>query len=184
MKIREFNSLEEIQKYYDKDTNTYIFKEDGKYIDLVVFDFDLRISASIYARDIHANNISAYNITAWDIDTWDIDARDIDAWDIKAWRINALDIKAENIKASMIRARNINYNYVCVSYYEIICNSIKGRKENAKHFSLSGTIIIFENGIKENEVVNKYLMAEKNRLEAEINSLRLENEELREKLKK
>ena len=182
--IREFNKLEEIQKYYNKETNTYVFKEDGKYIDLVVFDFNLRISASIYARDIHANNISAYDITAWDIDAWDIDARNLDTWDIKAWHINALDIKAEDIKASMIRARNINYNHVCVSCYDIICNSIKGRREDHKHFSLSGTIIIFENGIKENEVVNRYLMAEKNRLENEINSLKLENEELREKLEK
>ena len=33
MKVKVFNNLEEIQKYYDKDKNAYIFKEDGKYID-------------------------------------------------------------------------------------------------------------------------------------------------------
>ena len=32
---KEFNSLEEIQKYYDEKSNTYIFKENGAYISLM-----------------------------------------------------------------------------------------------------------------------------------------------------
>ena len=62
---REFNKLEEIQKYYDERTDAYIFKEDGKYIDLVIFEFDLRIKADIYARNIKAHHIFAYDIDAW-----------------------------------------------------------------------------------------------------------------------
>ena len=30
--VKEFNSLEEIQKYYDKNTNTYVFVERGSII--------------------------------------------------------------------------------------------------------------------------------------------------------
>ena len=49
--IKEFESLEEIQKYYDKETNTYVFEENGSYIDLVVFNFNLSIDANIEAFD-------------------------------------------------------------------------------------------------------------------------------------
>ena len=61
--IKEFNSLEEIKKYYDKESNTYIFKEDGAYIDLVIFKFDLNVDANIEAKNIIANNIDALDIS-------------------------------------------------------------------------------------------------------------------------
>ena len=51
--VKEFNSLEEIQKYYDKDTNTYVFEENGSYIDLVVLNFYLSIDANIEAFNIN-----------------------------------------------------------------------------------------------------------------------------------
>ena len=52
--IKEFNSLEEIKKYYDKKTNTYIFEEDGQVIELIKFNFDLNIKSNINARNINA----------------------------------------------------------------------------------------------------------------------------------
>ena len=65
--IKEFNSIDEIQKYYDKKTNTYNFKENGKYIDLVIFYFDLNIPSNIKAFDINAQDIRACNINACNI---------------------------------------------------------------------------------------------------------------------
>ena len=87
-----FNNKYEIEKYYDEETNTYVFKEDGKYIDLIVFKFDLDIYCSIFAKDIYA---------------WDIEAFDIKADDITAWNIRARDIKSNNIIADDINAMNI-----------------------------------------------------------------------------
>ena len=134
---KEFNSLEEMQKYYDEKSNTYIFKENGAYIDLVVFNFDLDINANIEAGSIDALNINAVNIRAWDIDTRDINALDIDAWDIYAWDIYACNIESYNIKA-----KNISYFAVCFAYDNIKCNSIIGRRDNAKHFVLDGKLEI------------------------------------------
>lgn len=160
MKIREFNSLEEIQKYYDKDKNAYIFKEDGKYINLVIFEFDLRIKADIYAR-----NIKAHSIFAWDIDAWDINAYNIEAWDIIAWNIKAINIKVENIfKSTTINAKDIRYHAICLAYSSIKCQSIKGRRDNAKTFVLDGEIEILENGElceKEQDRLEKYKIANK-----------------------
>ena len=63
MTSKEFNNLEEIQKYYDEESNTYIFKENDEYIDTVVFNFDLNVKANIDALDIDAHNINAKDIT-------------------------------------------------------------------------------------------------------------------------
>ena len=122
---KEFNSLEEIKKYYDKDTNTYIFKEDDEYIDLVVFNFNLNTSA---------------NIVAWDINAWDINVNDIDVCDITARNINANDICAWDIIASDINAKDISYFAVCYAYKNIICKSIKGRAPTTNHFVLYGKL--------------------------------------------
>ena len=136
---KEFNSLDEIQKYYDVKSNTYIFKEDGKYIDLVVFKFDLDTSANIDAGSIDGLNIWAKNIRACDIDTKDLNTINIEAWDIYARDIYACNIEADNIKA-----RNISYFAVCFAYDNIKCKSIQGERENAKHFVLDGKLEIEE----------------------------------------
>lgn len=140
--IKEFNSLDEIQKYYDEKSNTYIFKENGSYIDLVVFKFDLDVEANIDAGCIDALNINAINIKAWDVYTKDLDAHDIVAWDLYS-----LDIYACNIEAYNIKARNISYFAVCFAYENIKCKSIKGRRENSKHFVLDGKLEMIENEI-------------------------------------
>ena len=137
---KEFYSLEALQKYYDEKTNTYVFKEDGVYINLVIFNFNLDINANIDAYDI-----TAFDIKAWDINVFDIKARDIKARDIEAYYIKARNIKAYDIKAYGIKARNINYYAVCCAYENITCKSIKGRRENAKYFVLDGKFEVLEN---------------------------------------
>lgn len=146
MIIREFNKLEEIQKYYDERTDAYIFKEDGKWIDLVIFAFDLKVEANINARDIKAYNIVVWNINALNIEAFEINACNIECEDINAFNITALNINAGDINANEIKARDISYWGVCFAYKNIICTSIKGRKENHKHFVLDGAIKVLENG--------------------------------------
>ena len=151
--MRRFNSIEEIKKYYNKNTNTYEFIEDGILLG-VEFTFDLKINGNINARDINAldinaHDINALNINARDIKAWDINARGIKAWDInasgiKAWDINALDINAHDINARDIKALDITYYAVCFAYRNIECSSIKGRRANAKHFVSDGEIKIIE----------------------------------------
>ena len=116
---KQFNSLDEIQKYYDEKSNTYIFMENGRYIDTIVFTFDLDVGANIEAANIKARNIRARNI----------EAEDIEAWNIGAWDINAQDI---------------NYYAMCFAYNNIKCKSIKGKIEDAKHFVLDGTLEVIE----------------------------------------
>lgn len=175
MKVKEFNSIDEIQKYYDKETNTYVFKEDDDYIELVIFNFDLIIQENIYAwdieacniiakdiisRDIKAENINAHDIQAHDIYVSkiianDIYARNIDSLNIKSRYINAVDINggdintgnidAGNICAENIKAKHINYYAIFCAYENIKCKSIKGRRRNSKHFALDGKIEVEEN---------------------------------------
>lgn len=127
--IKEFNSLEEIQKYYDEETNTYIFKEDGWYIELVKFNFNLKVESTIDALDI---------------DALDIEAGDIIANSISARDIIARNIIANEIIANDIIANDISYGAVCFAYNNIKCKSIKGRRENHKHFVLDGKLEVEE----------------------------------------
>lgn len=150
---KEFNSLEEIQKYYDVKSNTYIFKEDNRYIDIVL-NFGLDVEANIDVGDIKARNIRAMNIDSRDIIGGDIDVINIKALDIKAGNIHAnnidacdidaFNIKAGNIEAVNIEALDVNYFAVCFAYNNIKCKSIKGSRKNAKHFVLDGKLEIEE----------------------------------------
>ena len=38
---REFDCIEDIEEYYDEKSNTYVFMDDGRYIDLIIFNFNL-----------------------------------------------------------------------------------------------------------------------------------------------
>ena len=152
--IRELNSLEEIEEYYDKETNTYIFKEYGEHIDLVIFNFNLNVDANIeayninacdiLARDINAYNIKADNIYANNINANHIKAHDIYALDIKVKNIITNDIAAGDINAWNIDACNISYWAVCFAYNSIKCKSITSKRENHKHFVLDGELVVEE----------------------------------------
>ena len=165
--VKQFNSLEEIQKYYEEKSNTYVFKENDEYIDLVVLNFDLDVRANIEAKDIKGQDIMVQDvcvrdITAEDIESWNIMARDIkaedvvasdmnisnikamdiDACDINANDIEARDIDAKDIKATNIKARDITYYALCFAYENITCRTIIGERDNHKHFVLDGSISI------------------------------------------
>ena len=152
--IKKFNSLKAIKKYYDKNTNTYVFVENEEYIEVVVFDFDLNVEANIDAYDIEALDINAWNINACNINADNINVNNINAIDINAWNINANNIKAGdiitgnisacNIEAGDISANNISYHAVCFAYDSIKCKSIKGRRKNSKHFVLDGKLEVEE----------------------------------------
>ena len=137
--------LEDFEKYYDKKTETYIFRES------IIIVFDVKLNASlkvsgninalnidafkidaldIYAWNIDANNIDARDIKARDIKARDINANDIDAWDIKAWNINALNIYALNINVDNIDARDIEYYAFAVAYKSFKCVSATARRKN------------------------------------------------------
>lgn len=174
MKIKEFNNINEIQKYYDEKTHTYVFREDEDYIELVIFNFDLNIQENINAWNIEANDINAKDIFGYDIEVHDIKghdikghdihankiiandiyARNIDSLNIKSRYINAVDIDggdivtgnidAGNIYAENIKAKHINYYAIFCAYENIKCKSIKGRRHNSKHFVLDGKLEVEE----------------------------------------
>lgn len=146
-------NTEEMKKYYNEETNTYVFDDDVEFVVGVCVD------SNIVALNIIASDINAYNITACDINARDINAEDIIAGDINVRDIIAGDIIAGDIDTRNIDARNINacdinaydihaknilYHAVCFAYKNIICETIKGKRDNAKHFVLDGKITIGE----------------------------------------
>ena len=61
--MKVFNSIEEMEPYYNADTNTYEFVENQRRFD-VEFDFGLKTDRSINARNINAKDIQAGDINA------------------------------------------------------------------------------------------------------------------------
>ena len=89
-----------------------IIKGDLILIEDYEIDDDLKVEGNIYGKDGIRYNINARNIDAGDINAGDINAR------------------------------NIIYYAVCFAYNNFKCKSIKGRRDNCKHFVLDGEIII------------------------------------------
>lgn len=127
--MKKFNNIKEIKKYYNKETNTYVFKEKGEHIDIELM-FDLKIEANIEARNINAYNIDAHNIYASVIYADSIYAHNIYAYYINAGDIDAGDIDAGNISAWNINADNISFHAYCIAFNTLTCKSYKGRRNN------------------------------------------------------
>ena len=154
--LRVFNNLKEMKKYYDKKTNTYRFRENNKFIDEIIINFDLNIESNIEAHNVRgtsitAKNIHALNISAWEINACDIESRCIDvgvirARDIYTSTIEAMDIYARDINATFgidainIYARDIVYAATCSAYEDFKCNSIKCGHQIPLHYSLYGKL--------------------------------------------
>ena len=155
MIIKEFNNIDEIQKYYDEIHMSYYFND----MDLVILNFNLDVKAIIFVPNIIARDIKAFCIMADNyIYANDIDANAVYGYQIHAHNINAKrihargDIIACNIKANLIKgwdikatsiiADVISYWSVCFAYYDIKCKSIVGTTKNSKHFALNGTLEI------------------------------------------
>jgi hypothetical protein len=133
------NNLKEMKKYYDKQTNTYVFYDDVEFT--IDIDVESNIDAyNIEAKNIYARDINAYNIDAWNICAHDINARDINACNIEAHDINAQDINAHDINAYNINAWNIDYYAYCIAYYIFKCKSAKSSRDNSICKCLDGKI--------------------------------------------
>lgn len=107
----EINNQEELKKYYDEKTNTYIFEDD------VRFNYDIVTPCNINARNIYSDNIiAAPNINADDIVSRCIEVTDIIAKNIYSLYIYANNINVHNIVADDIFADDISYYEYCIAF--------------------------------------------------------------------
>ena len=111
METKVFNNLEELKKYYNEETNTYIFKEGEDWLNVDI-QFNIEITA----------NINAWDIKARDIKAWDINARDINAWDINAWDIVffAICMARQTLVCDSITGERNNAKYLCLDSEPVI----------------------------------------------------------------
>ena len=100
-----FNNLEEMEPYYIKETNTYVFEE------AITINFPLFVGANINAHDINAWDITAWDITARDINAMDINTMDINAKNIEYW---AVCIAYRSFKCKSVKGRRENSIHKCL----------------------------------------------------------------------
>ena len=142
--MKQFNKLEEMEKYLNAEKGAYIFIENRKLLDIKI-TFNLTVKEGIIARNIEALDITASFIKARCIDAWNINTRkNITSSNINAMRITTRDINAWNIEAINIEACHIKFYAVCFTYENIECKSIISFRRNSRYFSLDGEVIIKE----------------------------------------
>ena len=107
------HNLEEMEKYYDEQINTYVFDDN--------VEFTINIDVE--------SNIDAYNIKAQNIDAWDIDACNIKAKNINTLGINAQDI---NYFAYCIAYYTFKCKSAKSSRYNSICKCLDKEIEYVK----------------------------------------------------
>ena len=113
MEYKKFECLDEIEKYYVKEINTYMFEENGRYLN-VLFLFDFSVKANIFANNIKAKGIVCLELSAVNLDAYDIDASRIIADNIEALTVNVQD------KIVYSGKLNIRYSINCGKLLYII----------------------------------------------------------------
>ena len=95
---KKFYNLEDIKKYYNEETNTYSFEENGIYLN-VIFLFDIEVNSNINADNIIAERMKCLNISASSLDASNISANRIIA--------NIICANAVNVKGNIIYSEKI-----------------------------------------------------------------------------
>ena len=90
MEYKKFECLDEIKKYYVKEINTYMFEENGRFLN-VIFLFDFKVNANIFVNNIKAKDIVCLELSAVNLDVYDIHAHRIIANNIEAISVNVQD---------------------------------------------------------------------------------------------
>jgi hypothetical protein len=101
-----------------------IMKED------MTFEEDLKVKGNIFGKDGIRFNL--------------IIKGDLNCLDLNCENLNCLDLNCGNLNCLDLNCGNCSYYAVAFAYYNIKCKSIKGRRENSKHFVLDGKIEIIE----------------------------------------
>jgi len=107
---------------------------------------DLIVKADIKCKNIYSKgyrrNLNCYNIDCHNLNCHNIDCCDIDCDNLNCYNLNCYNIDCVNIDCHNIDCCDLSYYAVCFAYRDIVCNSIKGRRKNARHFCLDGEITI------------------------------------------
>jgi hypothetical protein len=113
---------------------TKIIKGDLLMKENMIFTESLIVEGNIFGKNGGRFNLFVKgDLNCLDLNCWDLTCRDLNCWNLTSRDLNCKG--------------NINYYAVCFAYRNIKCKSIKGRRENCKHFVLDGGIII--NGVKQ-----------------------------------
>ena len=113
-----------------------------------IIEEDLIVKGSIFGKcGGKFDLIVKGNLNCEDLNCRDLDCRDLNCWnldcrDLNCWNLNCRDLDCLDLSCCDLKARNISYYAVCFAYKNIECETIKGRRENCKHFVLDGKIII------------------------------------------
>ena len=107
--------------------------EGGKW-DLKCWDLDCE---DLDCEDLKCRDLKCMDLKCMDLDCRDLDCKNLDCWNLKCDNLNCGDLNCGELKA-----RNVSYYGVAFAYSSMEVESIKGRRDNSKHFCLDSKIVI------------------------------------------
>ena len=101
-----------------------------------IINDDLTVEGNIRCKggkwDLNCKNLDCRDLNCWDLNCGDLNCRDLNCWDLNCKNLNCWSLKA----------KNVSYYGVAFAYHSMEVESIKGRRDNSKHFCLDGEIIL------------------------------------------
>lgn len=124
------NNNEEMEKYFDEGSNTYILNDDVTFTDNIETTKSIKATGKVFTNSF----LCADNITTWDITAMYVICmgnlttyNNLYAKNIRAKKsVHAVDIMCDNITSEKIRYENI-----CCAREKIDCPDIKGKYEHS-----------------------------------------------------
>ena len=86
------------------------------------------------------------SIICWDLDCGNLECMDLDCKDLNCWDLNCWDLNCRNLNCWDLNCMDLSYSAVAFAYESFKCKSIKGRRNNSKHFCLDSEVIIMGEG--------------------------------------
>jgi hypothetical protein len=100
--------------------------------DNVKIECNISINAIIICRNLNCRNLNC----------WDFNCRNLNCWNLNCMDLNCKDLDCRDLNCENLNCRNLSYYAVAFAYESFKCKSVKGRRNNSKHFCLDSEVKI------------------------------------------
>ena len=127
--VKIFTSMEEMQLYYNKKHNAYIFQENGRLFSILLLIENFNSNISIKAKNIKANNLECEDIKANNIEANNIFVKNgIECKNITVRIVRSKTLEADNVVANCVDCTHIYVTNEIKANNRIGCYRIEAKE--------------------------------------------------------
>ncbi len=97
--------------------------------------------------DLECNDLKCFDLECNDLKCFDLECNDLkccnlECYNLECYNLKCLNLNCENLNCWNLKAKNVSYYAIAFAYYSMEVESIKGRRDNSKHFCLDDEIAL------------------------------------------